>query len=66
MRVFQKLFTKNKNIKPIKIIKPIKPPPSFYKIPYDDQYEPRDFIRKGINNDTDNDNDNDNDNNDKK
>jgi len=49
MRVFQRLFTKNKNIKPIKIIKPIKPPPSFYKIPYDDQYEPRDFIRDNKN-----------------
>ena len=56
-------FIKLQNIKPIKIIKPIKPPPSFYKIPYDDQYEPRDFIRKGNNNDNNNDNnDNNNDN----
>ena len=46
MRVFQRLFT-NHIIKP-RIIssKNIKPPPSFYRIPYDEQYEPRDFLRK--------------------
>ena len=53
MRVFQRLFTnhviKKKDIKVIKIVKPIKTPPSFYKIPYDDQYESRDFIRDNKN-----------------
>tara|TARA_Y100000996_G_scaffold358037_1_gene299501 strand:- start:288 stop:554 length:267 start_codon:yes stop_codon:yes gene_type:complete len=46
MRVFQRLFV-NHIIKP-RIIssKNIKPPPSFYRIPYDEQYEPRDFIRE--------------------
>ena len=46
MRVFQRLFA-NHIIKP-RIIssKNIKPPPSFYRIPYDEQYEPRDFLRK--------------------
>ena len=46
MRVFQRLFA-NHIIKP-RIIssKNIKPPPSFYRIPYDEQYEPRDFIRE--------------------
>ena len=46
MRVFQRLFA-NHIIKP-RIIssKNIKPPPSFYLIPYDEQYEPRDFIRE--------------------
>ena len=44
MRVFQRLFA-NHIIKP-RIIssKNIKPPPSFYRIPYDEQYEPRYFI----------------------
>tara|TARA_B100001123_G_scaffold426715_1_gene541272 strand:- start:326 stop:520 length:195 start_codon:yes stop_codon:yes gene_type:complete len=46
MRVFQRLFV-NPIIKP-RIIssKNINPPPSFYRIPYDEQYEPRDFIRE--------------------
>ena len=46
MRVFQRLFA-NHIIKP-RIIssKNIKPPPSFYRIPYDEQYEPRDFLRE--------------------
>ena len=57
MRVFQRLFTnhviKKKDIKIIKIVKPIKIPPSFYRIPYDEQYEPRDFIRNDKNNKND-------------
>ena len=46
MRVFQRLFA-NHIIKP-KIIstKNIRSNPSFYRIPYDEQYEPRDFIRE--------------------
>ena len=46
MRVFQRLFA-NQIIKP-KIIstKNIRPNPSFYRIPYDEQYEPRDFLRE--------------------
>ena len=49
MRMIQRLFTNNivKGKKPttIKKIQMIKIPPSFYKIPYDEQYESRDFIR---------------------
>ena len=61
MRVFQRLFTNNilKQNKRIKVdpIKGLTPPPSFFRIPYDEQYESRDFIRiKGcINYDNDND-----------
>ena len=49
MRIFQRLFANN-IIKP-RIIssKNIKPPPSFFRIPYAEQYEPRDFIRENKN-----------------
>ena len=70
MRVFQRLFTNNilKHNKRIKVdpIKGLTPPPSFFRIPYDEQYESRDFIRiKGCINDT-NDNNDTNDTNDNK
>ena len=61
MRVFQRLFTnnilkKNQRIK-VNTIKELTPPPSFFKIPYDEQYESRDFIRiKGCINDDKDDN----------
>ena len=52
MRVFQRLFTKQLikqeqwiNVDKLKSIKTITPPPSFFKIPYDEQYESRDFVR---------------------
>ena len=45
MRLFQRLFanhiSKQKNIS----LKNIRPPPSFFRIPYDEQYEQRDFLR---------------------
>ena len=48
MRVFQKLFsnlTPHIN-KPSLRVSNIKPSPAFFKIPYDEQYEPRDFVRE--------------------
>ena len=58
MRVFQKLFsnlTPHIN-KPLLRVSNIKPSPTFLKIPYEEQYESRDFVRSYQNNKDNNDN----------
>ena len=53
MRVFQRLFTNQISSKTqfrvIRMnIKELRPPPSFFLIPYEEQYEPRDFLKNKV------------------
>ncbi len=57
MRVFQRLFIdkilKYRSPMNKKGLKNLEIPPSFFKIPYDEQYEPRDFVRVITNSNSD-------------